>query len=76
MTLKVIDYNDKCIVVVGETKAIKDELKSHGSKFNPYLSCGAGWIFSKKKAVKLTAAVGQEITHDQFRELMKVESAE
>lgn len=73
MTIKVINYNDKCVVLVGDTKSIKDELKQHGSKFNPYLSCGAGWIFSKKKAAKLASMAGQEISHDKFRELMVTE---
>lgn len=46
---RIIDYSEKAIAVVGDTKAIKDELKKLGGKFNPRLSCGAGWIFSAKK---------------------------
>lgn len=34
--------------MIGDTKAIKDELKAIGGRFNFRLSCGAGWIFSKK----------------------------
>ena len=49
--IKVISYSEKAIAVLGEgTKDIKDELYKLGGKFNKYLSCGAGWIFSKKKA--------------------------
>lgn len=46
---KIIDYSEKAIAVVGDTKAIKEELKALGGRFNPRLNCGAGWIFSKKK---------------------------
>jgi hypothetical protein len=47
--MKIIDYSAKAIAVVGDTKPIKNELKKLGGKFNPRLSCGAGWIFSAKK---------------------------
>lgn len=46
---QIIDYSDKAFAVVGETKTIKDDLKRLGGRFNPKLSCGAGWIFSKTK---------------------------
>ena len=46
---QIIDYSDKAIAVTGDTKAIKDDLKALGGRFNPRLKCGAGWIFSKKK---------------------------
>lgn len=45
---QVIDYSEKAIAIVGDTKDIKDKLKELGGRFNPRLSCGAGWIFSKK----------------------------
>ena len=47
--LQIVDYSEKAIAVIGETKDVKDELKELGGRFNPRLSCGAGWIFSKKK---------------------------
>ena len=46
---QIIDYSDRAIAVIGETKELKEELKKLGGSFNPRLSCGAGWIFSKKK---------------------------
>jgi len=46
--IQIIDYSEKAIAVVGDTKPIKDQLKEIGGKFNFRLSCGAGWIFSKK----------------------------
>lgn len=35
--LEIVDYSEKAIAVFGETKAIKDELKKLGGKFNPAL---------------------------------------
>ena len=50
---EIIDYSEKSIAVVGDTKDIKDSLKEIGGAFNPRLRCGAGWIFSKKKMAEL-----------------------
>lgn len=47
--IRLIDYSDKAFAIVGETKEIKEILKSLGGRYNPHLNCGAGWIFSKKK---------------------------
>lgn len=47
--LQIIDYSDKCIAVVGKTRAIKDTLKQMGGRFNGRLTCGAGWVFPKSK---------------------------
>lgn len=54
--IQIIDYSDKAIAVVGDTRAIKDTLKTLGGRFNAHLTCGAGWIFSKSKedAIKAT----------------------
>lgn len=55
--LEIVDYSEKAIAVFGETKAIKDELKALGGKFNPALKYNgekrSGWIFSKKQADKV-----------------------
>lgn len=47
--IQIVDYSDKAIAVIGDTKPIKDQLKKIGGKFNFRLSCGPGWIFSKTK---------------------------
>lgn len=47
--VSIIDYSEKAIAVVGDTKPIKEQLKELGGKFNFRLSCGAGWIFPKTK---------------------------
>lgn len=65
--LEVVDYSEKAIAVFGDTKAIKDQLKGLGGRFNPSLNYNgekrAGWIFSKKKA-------------DEVRNLMASEKVE
>ena len=53
--IKLIDYSEKAIAIVRETTEIKDTLKSLGGRYNPHLSCGAGWIFSKKKEQEVRA---------------------
>ena len=54
--LRIIDYSEKAIAVIGETKAVKDRLKELGGRFNAKLSCGPGWIFSKSKKDALKSA--------------------
>lgn len=65
--LEVVDYSEKAIAVFGDTKAIKEQLKELGGRFNPSLNYNgekrAGWIFSKKKA-------------DEVRNLMASEKVE
>lgn len=51
--LKLVDYSEKAIAVIGNTKDYKDTLKSLGGRFNFNLSCGAGWIFPKSKSDEL-----------------------
>ena len=55
--LQLVNYSEKAIALIGDTKAIKDLLKQLGGRFNSHLSCGAGWIFSKKAEDKLRAAL-------------------
>lgn len=40
---------EKCVVVMGDTKAVKEVMKELGGKWNGKLKCGAGWLFQKKK---------------------------
>lgn len=46
--LTLVSYSDKAIAVIGDTKNFRAELKAAGGRFNAKLSCGAGWIFSKR----------------------------
>ncbi len=56
-TVQIVDYSEKAIAVIGDTKPIKDKLKSLGGKFNFRLSCGAGWIFKKSDLERLQKAL-------------------
>ena len=66
--LEMVDYSEKAIAVFGDTKAIKEQLKELGGRFNPSLNYNgekrAGWIFSKKQVDKvrelLAPAKGEE----------------
>lgn len=55
--LEMVDYSEKAIAVFGDTKAIKEQLKELGGRFNPALNYDgekrAGWIFSKEQADKV-----------------------
>lgn len=55
--LQIIDYSEKAIAIIGDTRAIKDILKSLGGRFNAHLTCGAGWIFSKSKEAAIREAL-------------------
>ena len=55
VNFSIIDYSEKAIAVTGDTKPIADKLKAIGGRFNPRLSCGPGWIFSKKFEAKVNA---------------------
>lgn len=59
--LEVVDYSEKSIAVFGETKAIKDQLKSLYGRFNANLirngSKCPGWIFSKRHSEAVRALV-------------------
>lgn len=58
----VVEYSDKAIAVFGETKAIKEELKAMGGRFNNRLTFNgeklAGWVFPKSKEEKLALFFG------------------
>lgn len=56
--LRIEEYSEKAIVVLGDTKPVAETLKSLGGKFNARLKCGAGWIFSKKAEARIKEAFG------------------
>lgn len=55
--LQIIDYSERAIAVIGNTKPIKEILKQLGGRFNLRLTCGAGWVFPKSKTNELRAAL-------------------
>lgn len=55
--IQIVNYSEKAVAVIGDTRAIKDTLKALGGRFNAHLTCGAGWIFSKSKEYAIRAAL-------------------
>ena len=55
--IQLINYSEKAVAIIGDTRAIKDTLKTLGGRFNARLTCGAGWIFSKAKESTLRNAL-------------------
>jgi hypothetical protein len=57
-----VEYSAKAVAVFGNTKAIKDELKAMGGRFNSRLTFNgkklAGWIFSKSQEQRLAYYFG------------------
>ena len=74
--IQVVDYSEKAIAVIGETKQHKDKLKELGGSFNPRLSCGAGWIFSKKRLEDVKAYFLSLKTAEQDNDIQNKENAE
>lgn len=55
--LMVVEYSAKSFAIVGNTKEIKDQLKSLGGRFNARLTCGAGWVFPASKRAEVLNAL-------------------
>ena len=55
--IQLINYSEKAIAIVGDTRAIKDTLKTLGGRFNAHLTCGTGWVFSKAKEAAIREAL-------------------
>lgn len=51
--LQLVDYSEKCIVVIGNTYPLKNQLRQAGGKFNKFLKCGPGWIFAKEQEIEI-----------------------
>lgn len=59
--IKVVDYSDRAFALTGGTQAVKALLKQLGGRYNPKLTCGKGWIFSKKRAAQVAAALSIQV---------------
>lgn len=51
--LSITNYSEKSVVVTGNTKEYKDQLKALGGKYNGNLKIGPGYIFSKNNTEKV-----------------------
>lgn len=76
--IEVVDYSEKAIAVFGDTKAIKEQLKELGGRFNPSLNYNgekrAGWIFSKKKADKVRELLAPAKSEKEADEALPLEN--
>lgn len=74
-TVQVIEYSEKAIAVIGDTKPIKDILSKLGGRFNFRLSCGSGWIFPKTKLEDVRKAISgkpaEPTLKDEIRETIQ-----
>lgn len=59
--IETVVYSDKAIAIFGDTKPIKEKLKSIGARFNPFLMHNgnkqAGWILPVSKQTLLTSII-------------------
>lgn len=53
--LQLVDYSEKAVAIIGNTREYVEKLKELGGRFNGKLKCGAGWVFSKKREPELRA---------------------
>ena len=65
--IKIEDYTDRSIVVNGETRKYKEDLKKLGGKYNGILKNGPGWIFPKssESSVKNFIKEGKRIVTEE-----------
>jgi hypothetical protein len=68
--IKLIEYSEKCLAVVGETKQFKEALKEMGGRYNPALSCGPAWIFPVKKREEVQKFVNSKGGDGRFKQLL------
>jgi len=71
-SVNIIEYG-KGIAVIGETYAIKDKLKAIGGRFNKFLTCGAGWVFTSDKLEEIKTML---LSLKESKEVAKVEEVQ
>ncbi len=57
LNLEYHDYSEKSFAITGDTKPVKDIMKRYKGRFNAWLKCGAGWVFSKKCEAEVREAL-------------------
>jgi N12 class adenine-specific DNA methylase len=66
--LRIEPYSEKSVVVRGDTKAYRDQLKNLKGTFNPRLKGGEGWVFGKARLDELTKALPGIVQRDERRQ--------
>lgn len=51
--LELVGYSEKAVAVIGDTKDYREQLKAMGGRFNARLTCGPGWVFTRRKEAEL-----------------------
>lgn len=59
LNIRIEKYSEKCYVLIGETKPLKDDLKSMGLKWTTNLKCGPCWIFTPDKLNKISEYISK-----------------
>lgn len=73
--LQIVDYSDKAIILTGDTKPLKDEIKALGGKFGSHfdtskVSSGNGWLFPKTKLDEIQKFVNKYCKKDIQNQLL------
>lgn len=66
--LRIVDYGERTIAVIGDTKPHKDVLKALGGYFILRTQWGPAWIFRTKKRERIQAYLDGDITEDSLLE--------
>jgi hypothetical protein len=80
--LKIEDYTDRSVAVMGDTRKYKEDLKKLGGKYNGNLKNGPGWVFpktsenalknfikgGKRLVTEEEAKTGEELSQQRSRE--------
>ena len=64
--LRIVDYGERTIAVIGDTKPHKDALKALGGYFILRTQWGPAWIFRTKKRERIQAYLDGDITEDSL----------
>lgn len=68
-TLRMLEYNDHALAVVGKTKKYKADLKKMGGRYSPHIKCGPGWVFSARRRKELERYITARNTEEEQKQL-------
>lgn len=71
LEIQIINYSEKAIAVIGDTKPIADKLQEIGGRFNDHLSCGPRYSLKKRRngthSIVCIASVSQDSYHSKTK---------
>jgi len=71
--LRIVEFGERTIAVIGDTKPHKDSLRAMGGYFMIRTQWGPAWIFRSKKRDKIQAYINGDITIDTLQNEKKDE---